>query len=280
MADPFEVRLRFTSALRNLTASSTSAQKAALYALKHRDLDEDLHSCILEQLDRNNMNNRANIMYFLEPFCELAQREGAASFVEMVRRDIGRIVDAVAPEGAGGGANGKVVRRVLEGLGGRGVLGEEVVGEMEGRLREREARAGEMRGGMDDVMGDNATTEDGGGAGGGTGGPGGGEDEVMLDRDGEVSPKAVVNDATAVAGGGEKRNGLLRVNKKVIEQRIEEDRERNKRLRESMWAVGAEDDEEYEKMWDELSDINEDDLRMAKEEAEERAQCAKFDSTA
>ena len=52
MADPFEVRMRFTSQLQHLNASVTSSQKAAQYALKYKEMDEDLHSCILEQLER------------------------------------------------------------------------------------------------------------------------------------------------------------------------------------------------------------------------------------
>ncbi len=52
MADPFEVRVRFSSQLQNLNASVTSAQKAAAYAMKYKDMDEDLHSCILEQLEK------------------------------------------------------------------------------------------------------------------------------------------------------------------------------------------------------------------------------------
>ncbi len=52
MADPFQVRVRFSSQLQNLNASVTSAQKAAAYALKYKDMDEDLHSCILEQLEK------------------------------------------------------------------------------------------------------------------------------------------------------------------------------------------------------------------------------------
>lgn len=50
--DPFEVRIRFTQQLASLNASVTGASKTAQYALKYRDLDEDLHSCILEQLER------------------------------------------------------------------------------------------------------------------------------------------------------------------------------------------------------------------------------------
>lgn len=52
MADPFEVRMKFTSQLQHLSASVTAAQKAASYALKNREMDEDLHSCILEQLEK------------------------------------------------------------------------------------------------------------------------------------------------------------------------------------------------------------------------------------
>lgn len=50
--DPFEVRVRFTGLLANLNASVTSATKAAQYAIKYREMDEDLHSCIIEQLER------------------------------------------------------------------------------------------------------------------------------------------------------------------------------------------------------------------------------------
>ena len=61
MADPFEVRMRFTSQLQHLNASVASAQKAAQYALRYRDMDEDLHSCILEQLERVCITVQFNI---------------------------------------------------------------------------------------------------------------------------------------------------------------------------------------------------------------------------
>ncbi|KAL1835201.1 hypothetical protein VTK73DRAFT_6022 [Phialemonium thermophilum] len=76
MVDPFEVRMRFTAQLQHLNASVTSSQKAAQFALKYKDMGEDLHSCILEQLERNNLNVRANIMYFIEHFLDMAQKEG------------------------------------------------------------------------------------------------------------------------------------------------------------------------------------------------------------
>ena len=52
MADPFEVRMRFSSQLQHLNASINSAHKASQYAIKYKDMAEDLHSCILEQVER------------------------------------------------------------------------------------------------------------------------------------------------------------------------------------------------------------------------------------
>lgn len=69
-----------------------------------------------------------------------------------------------------------------------------------------------------------------------------------------------------------KVNGAVRVDKRQIEQRIEEDRERNKRLRESMWTVSGENKGEFQQSWDEISDIGDDDFLGAEEEYGERKQ--------
>lgn len=51
-------------------------------------------------------------MYFIEHFLDLAHRDGHASYVRMMQRDIVRVVDAVAPDDGSGAANVKVVRKV------------------------------------------------------------------------------------------------------------------------------------------------------------------------
>ncbi|TQB76363.1 hypothetical protein MPDQ_000186 [Monascus purpureus] len=235
MADPFEVRMRFITQLQHLSASVASSQRAALYALKYRDMDEDLHSCILEQLERNNMNNRANIMYFIEHFCEMATKENHLPYVRMIQRDILRVVDAVAPPDGSGAANIKHVRRVLNGLQSKSILSAETVTEIDSSLKERETHAAHLD-----------LEPEQGGEGGKT-------------KDG--TPRAA------------RANGL-RVDKRQIEQRIEEDRERNKRLRESMWTVSGDDDYEHSRFWDEVSDTGEDDFLDAEEEFVERTQMA------
>ncbi|KAL1301464.1 hypothetical protein AAFC00_005713 [Neodothiora populina] len=271
MADPFEVRMRFTSQLQHLNASVTSAQKTAHYALKHREMDEDLHSCILEQLERNNMNNRANIMYFFEALCDRARHENHPEFIRMMERDILKIIDLVAPDdnGGPGAANVKVVRKVLNSLQEKSYLNPKTVVELEEFIKDRDKSM--MM--MDDDE-ENGGVGAGGqyGAGGASGENGSGPVEGVGGESGETNGPRGVREV----GRGEPNNSGRRLDKRQIEQRIEEDRERHKRLRESIWAVphDVDPDAEYWRMMDETSDIGDDDYAMAAEEAEERKRCA------
>lgn len=303
MADPFEVRMRFTNLLTHLSASATASIKTAHFALKHRDMDEDLHSCILENLERgHNMNNRANIMYFLEHHADLNVREGGHEpYVEMIRRDIVRIVDAVAQSGA----NVKVVRRVVAGLGDKGLLVADVVAEIESGLKEKEEKLGRLLGGDEDE--DEGAAESGAGgerkasvgvvaASGGAAGAGSlapasaSVSRSQIDGDAmDVSTTAPGGDGaagdtsarptprTGAGQSGKAANGAVsKVDKRAIEQRIEEDRERNKRLRESVWAVAGDDEQELDKMWDECTRIGRDEHVIADEEADERRQFVRY----
>ena len=49
--DPFEARLNFTSLLRKLNSSKTSIRKAASFIYNHPTLEDDIFSCILEQIN-------------------------------------------------------------------------------------------------------------------------------------------------------------------------------------------------------------------------------------
>jgi len=267
MADPFEVRMRFTTQLQHLNASVTAAQKAANYALKHREMDEDLHSCILEQLERvhpslryllktvcanskfgqNNMNNRANIMYFIEHLCDASQRESHPMYIHMMRRDILRVIDAVAPSDGSGAANVKVVRRVLAGLQAKSVLLPQTVVELEECLKERDIVAGQETNG-----------------------------DVEMEGAEPLHGNGVL--ASTPRGGRNGMRGPVRLDKRQVEQRIEEDRERHKRQRETAWAVPGE--EEYEKVWEEGSDAGEDDVDMGKEDTEQRLEAVRHEAVA
>lgn len=236
MADPFEVRMRFTSQLRGLNASVTSAQKAAQYALRHKDLAEDLHSCILEQLERNGMNTRANIMYFIEHFLDMAHREGHGDYVRMMQRDIIRVVDAVAPEDGSGAANIKVTRKVLQTLQSKNFLESQTVSQIEEVLRDRDTSSQDLA----------------------LSSPANGDLALGDSSHSQQAPHST-----------RRSNAPPKLDRRQIEQRIEEDRERHKRLRENIWAVPKGEYAELDKMMEETSDLGEDDFRAMAEERKE-----------
>lgn len=256
--------MRFTSLLHHLNASTTSALKAAHYALKHAEYADDLHSCILEQLERNNMNNRANIMYFLPALCDTARAKSDAGgvgagagevYVRMMERDILRIVDAVAPDDGSGAANVKVVRRVLQGLQGKAYLQPQTVTELEECIQGRDTA--------------NAASSPG-------------HNHAGAHTDGAMhgvvrsTPRSSARDSLS-------HYPVQRLDKRQIEQRIEEDRERHKRAREGIWAIPQEstslrEDVEFDKMWTE-GEGDEDDLLLAREESEDRGRGLEYEET-
>lgn len=202
------------------------------------------------------MNNRANIMYFLPALCDTAKNQNDLTYVRMMERDILRIIDLVAPDDGSGAANVKVVRKVLGSLEGKGVLQGQTVRELE-----------ELMAGRDSVPGALSSPTKGPAADDGT------------------APRSTPHSVARDAGGGMGYfNPGIRLDKRQIEQRIEEDRERHKRAREGIWAIpqrgGAanlQTDEEFERFLEDGSDVDEDDYRMAREEAEERRRHLEYD---
>lgn len=177
-------------------------------------------------------------MYFIEHLCDMAVREGHQDYVRMMQRDILRVVDAVAPEDGSGAANVKVVRKVLQGLQNKSFLLAQTVSEIEELLKERDT--------LPDAIGMSSP----------------------LAPDVEMQGTGVGSKEQSKAT---RANGYQRLDKKQIEQRIEEDRERHKRLREHIWAVpNGSEEKEYEKAWDETSDLGEDDRILGDEERDER----------
>jgi CTD kinase subunit gamma len=194
------------------------------------------------------MNNRANIMYFIEHLCDMAARENHTDYVRMMQRDILRVVDAVAPDDGSGAANVKVVRKVLQGLQTKSFLLPQTVLEIEELLKERDTSA-------DAVPLSSPVSND----------------VEMTGTEGVRSLREKVVERPGGTKIGGMKNGVGKLDKKQVEQRIEEDRERHKRLRENIWAVAGDGEKkELEKTWEEGSDFGEDDAIVIEEEEEER----------
>ncbi|KAF8957356.1 CTD kinase subunit gamma CTK3-domain-containing protein [Flammula alnicola] len=69
--DPFEVRMQFIEILRRLNASQQSIQKVVSFAIKHfPPCGEDIWDCIIEETQKGSINSRINVLYFLDSLCE------------------------------------------------------------------------------------------------------------------------------------------------------------------------------------------------------------------
>lgn len=101
-------------------------------------------------------------------------------------------------------------------------------------------------------------------------------EDTVRELDAVLKSREVAHPFTSVTDESPRRNGSARMDKRQIEHRIEEDRERHKRLRESIWAVSGEDEKEMERLWEEASDIGEDDFVVGREDGEERRQAVAF----
>lgn len=185
-------------------------------------------------------------MYFIEQFLQLAIKDGHENYVRMMQRDIIRVVDAVAPDDGTGSANVGVVRKVSPLTVPNSTSSPLTTTQVLNGLCSRGYFPGDLVAEIEECL----------------------RDRVSKDLD-LASPAAQA--APSSSGQPAKR----KADPRHVEQRIEEDRERHKRLRETMWAVpagaGAGDRKESEKMWEETSDWGSDDDLLAKEEAEMRA---------
>jgi CTD kinase subunit gamma len=92
------------------------------------------------------------------------------------------------------------------------------------------------------------------------------DDDLGLDSpNGDVE----MSDAPASESKSRRRPTTHGLDKRQVEQRIEEDRERHKRERERIWAVPKGDDAEMTKLWEETSDFGDDDDRLLTEEGDD-----------
>ena len=85
-------------------------------------------------------------------------------------------------------------------------------------------------------------------------------------EDHNMPPSRTLPPYNSTTSSSKRGHAPAKLDRKQVEQRIEEDRERHKRQRENIWAVSAADDAELEKLWEETSDLGEDDHRMGEEE--------------
>ncbi|WFD29755.1 hypothetical protein MSPP1_000767 [Malassezia sp. CBS 17886] len=232
--DPFQVRMDFLALLKRLNASQQSIHKIVAFALQYaKTCADDIWDCIMAECEKGSSNTRVNVLFLLDVFLADDFASPAAEvdvYRALALRDLTAIVDMVMPPDSWDAVlNLGSTRQILRSWQAKRVYDAGVLSHLIDTVEERAA--------------------------------------VVREK---VAEKQIP--AVAPLSGTE------------ILQRVEEDRERHKRLRENSWKlppmsyVHALDNTrpnerlepmaiEFDELWDNTSDVNEDDLENIREES-------------
>lgn len=111
--------MQFLTHLRRLTSAAQSINKVVTFLIKHSSQassssrrpptasssqtslpsaqEEDLWACIIEELEKSNINARINIFYMLDSLLDQALAIGLESYRTLVERDLDTVVDLTVP---------------------------------------------------------------------------------------------------------------------------------------------------------------------------------------
>ncbi|KAJ7164634.1 CTD kinase subunit gamma CTK3-domain-containing protein [Mycena crocata] len=254
--DPFEVRMQLLTLLKRLTASQQSIQKVVGFAVKHFPAcGEDLWDCIVEQCEKGSINSRINILYFLDSLCEtcLLVKSHSSAVGSGPRNN--QYVDFVKRD------IGKIVECVVP-------AGREGLPNLTSTKQILESWRSKR-------VVDPQTVDD------------------VLTALRKRTPPPLESEGSSAPAVSHSRSSHSSLPRTEVFKRIEEDRERHKRLRERRWVqpishrapgqmnmlsflplTGETDDEvlavdvEFENDWETTSDWNEDDDEAAEDESE------------
>lgn len=189
------------------------------------------------------MNLRIKIWGVWEELAEMAARDEYIEYLNRIRENIQHFMDNICPPERPIAANIRIVSKGLERMHKLGVFTDTRVKELDEMLQQRASLM--QNGDLNAIEPVHQPTR---------------KEDIHESK--HQWPMAFSSNA--------RTSGMKRpTDKKQIEQRIEEDRERHKRLKESIWQIGDGENEESDKMWDECSDIDEGDLMAAEDETSE-----------
>ena len=105
-----QIRMQFLSHLRRLTSAAQSINKVVSFLLKHSSQaptrpgraaashsEADLWECILEELEKSSINAKINIFYMLDSLLDQSLAMGVESYRELVKNDLEKVVNLTVP---------------------------------------------------------------------------------------------------------------------------------------------------------------------------------------
>ncbi|ODV88545.1 hypothetical protein CANCADRAFT_32114 [Tortispora caseinolytica NRRL Y-17796] len=141
--DPFEARLKFVKMIQRMDPSSGTARRVGEFLMKASAIEpgnlnpedeevddvvaEDLWSCVIEQLEQASINEKANILFFIESLAAVVAKASGGentvggTYKRLVAQDFRKVIELCVPE-RGGLTNLESARRVVESIKPLGLL--------------------------------------------------------------------------------------------------------------------------------------------------------------
>ncbi|ODQ81967.1 hypothetical protein BABINDRAFT_33358 [Babjeviella inositovora NRRL Y-12698] len=256
--DPFEARLKFINLLKNLTPSHQSLTRAAAFAMANAELQEDFVNCILESLEATDLNCRANIFSFIDVlvFQAVADKsydpQTAYPYIAPLLPKMPQCLELVLPAGPNALINLHstyvTIKNICKLLAWDCSFWNE---QYNARLTDADMERIERKAPFENAINQGKGLD--------------GAWQVLLDRKRQGKYERV----WLVKHGEFRREPesepSLRLTKEQILLRIEADRERNKRAKESLWTVDRLEDgisvAEFRKVYDSHGALNDEDLK-------------------
>ncbi|ODV61278.1 Ctk3p ASCRUDRAFT_34500 [Ascoidea rubescens DSM 1968] len=121
--DAFEARLEFSKKLFNLIPSSVIISSCVNFALRYCDYQDDFNSCIIEVLSQVDLNQKLNILYFIEALLlhpQLQINKDITTFPPYlldILRALPNYLITIIPSHHGGLSNLRVAFSILQNIG-------------------------------------------------------------------------------------------------------------------------------------------------------------------
>lgn len=135
--DPFEARLQFNELLSKLTASQQTIARACTFAMRNKDLYENLYSCLIDEIVQSTINHRLNLFYLMDAICQASAKASFPEYIKLVRDDLDSIIEHVTGDNRGA-LNITSVLRVIRNWKAKKIFEEDLLQPLEAKLSERE----------------------------------------------------------------------------------------------------------------------------------------------
>ncbi|KAJ3220310.1 hypothetical protein HK099_004394 [Clydaea vesicula] len=245
--DGFQIRIEFKELLSKLTVRPESILKTAQFAIDYKSFHENLFDCIFEHVHTSNVLERLNLLYVLDRMVSMSNKTKFQGYLDLVSQNLIDIVDNIVPNNSTGLININGLKKVLK-------KWKVVLKDSSEKFEEIDKKL--------ELMEQNDNNN---------------HNNDNMNENNKIKPDHQ-HHSLQQKRKHSKVNNVEKMTDDVIMKRIEDDRERHKRIKEEFWLTfrkqpelvfdrDFESDPEFNDCWENFSDLNENDKILLENES-------------